>query len=316
MLVFTGYAAAMYKPLRRLANLTTRLSKATVCGERVAEVLSIQERVKERRDAKACPPLAGTVSFNDVTFHYTAGLPVLREISFRVEAGQTVGIVGPNGAGKSTLLGLIPRLFDPIVGKVKLDGENVKHFTLESVREQIGIVLQQPILFGTTVRENIMYGKPDASDDEIVAAARAADVHDFIASLPNGYDTEIAEGGVSLSGGQRQKIAIARAIIKQPPIVILDEPTASLDTASAAEVNAALTRLARGKTCFRVAHRLEDVRGAHQILVLADGGIVEQGTHAELARAGGWYQRILDLQRLGAYGDAVQEPETKAREIA
>src|SRR5512143_2685458 len=172
------------------------------------------------------------------------------------------------------------------------------------MREQIGIVLQQPILFGTTIRENIMYGKPDATGDEIVAAATAADIHDFIASLPAGYDTEIADGGASLSGGQRQKIAIARAIIKQPPILILDEPTASLDTASAAEVNAALTRLARGKTCFRVAHRLEDVRGAHQIVVLLDGRVAELGSHAELAVAGGWYQRILELQRLGAMTDA------------
>jgi len=173
---------------------------------------------------------------------------------------------------------------------------NVKRFTLESLREQIGIVLQQPILFGTTIRENIAYGKPVATVDDVEAAARA-DIHEFILSLPNGYDTVIAEGGVSLSGGQRQKIAIARAIIKQPPILILDEPTTALDAAAAAEVNATLHRLGQGKTVFRVAHRLEDVADADVILVLREGELLEQGTHAELLRAGGWYQWISTLQR-------------------
>ena len=316
LLVFNGYVAGMYKPLRRVANLTTRLSKATVCGERVADILAKQERVKERRDAHPAPPFRGAVSFHDVSFQYLADRQVLRGVSFRAEPGQLVGLVGANGAGKSTLIGLIPRLYDPASGKVKIDGENVTHFTLDSLREQIGIVLQQPILFGAPVRENIAYGKPDATPDEIAAAARAADVHDFIMELPEGYETVIAEGGASLSGGQRQKISIARAIIKKPPILLLDEPTSGLDAASAAEVNATLARLRRGKTCFRIAHRLDELRSADLILVLSDGSVVEQGTHAELVRGGGWYQRIHDLQQateveeepspsLYAVGDAI-----------
>ena len=231
-----------------------------------------------------------------MSFHYRPGHPVLRSVSFEVQPGQLIGIVGANGAGKSTLLGLIPRLYDPVQGEVKLDGEDIRAFTLESLREQIGIVLQQPILFATTIRENIAYGKADATLEEIIATARAADIDDFIAGLPRGYETVIAEGGTTLSGGQRQKIAIARAIVKSPPILLLDEPTTALDAGSAAEVNATLSRLRRGRTTFRIAHRLEDVASADLILVLHEGQIVEQGTHWELSRAGGPYQRISDLQ--------------------
>jgi ABC-type multidrug transport system fused ATPase/permease subunit len=252
--------------------------------------------VKERKNATVAPPFQGQISIHNIGFRYGDGPEVLKDVSFRVEVGQLVGIVGANGAGKSTLMALIPRLYDPVSGKVKIDGENIKHFTLDSLREQIGIVLQQPILFGTTIRENIAYGKPEATQDEIEAAARAADIHAFISSLPDGYDTEVAEGGVSLSGGQRQKICIARAIIKDPPILLLDEPTSGLDTASSAEVNATLNRIRRGKTSFRVAHRLEDVQHADLILVLSGGRLIESGSHAQLARGGGWYQRIFDLQ--------------------
>jgi len=280
-----------------VARLTARLSKATVCGERVADILAIEERVKEHKSARPAPAFAGEVSFHGVHFHYRPRRPVLCDVTLRVQPGQLVGVVGPNGAGKSTLLGLIPRLYDPVDGKIRIDRESIQDFTLDTLREQIGIVLQQPILFGATIRENIAYGKPDATMEEIVAVARAADVHDFVAGLPDGYDTVIAEGGVTLSGGQRQKIAIARAIIKDPPILLLDEPTTALDAESAAEVNATLERLRRGKTALRVAHRLEEVAGADLIVVLYDGRIIEKGTHVELAATGGWYQKIFDLQR-------------------
>src|SRR5436309_12912917 len=296
LLVFIGYLGSTYKPLRRIARLSTRLSKPTVSGQRVAQILATPERVRERKNARPAPPFRGAVTFNEVEFHYQKDVPVLRRVTFHAEPGQLVGLVGANGAGKSTLLGLIPRLYDPIEGGVEIDGVNVKRFTLESLREQIGIVLQQPILVGTTIRENIAYGKPDATIDAVGAAARAADIHEFVLSLPHGYDTVVAEGGVSLSGGQRQKIAIARAIIKNPPILILDEPTTALDAAAAAEVNATLHRLGRGKTVFRVAHRLEDVADADVLLVLRDGELLEQGTHTELLRAGGWYQWISTLQ--------------------
>src|SRR5213593_2332987 len=238
LLVFTGYLGSLYRPLRRVARVTTRLSKATVCGERVADILAIQERVRERKSARVAPAFEGQLAFRDVSFHYRPGCPVLRSVSFAVQPGQLFGIVGENGAGKSTLLGLVPRLYDPIEGEVRIDGEDIRALTLESLREQIGIVLQQPILFATTIRENIAYGKADATLEEIIATARAADIDDFIAGLPRGYETVIAEGGTTLSGGQRQKIAIARAIVKSPPILLLDEPTTALDAGSAAEVNA------------------------------------------------------------------------------
>src|SRR5262249_38276247 len=233
-----GWGGVLNKPPRRTATPPPRLSKATVCGERIVDVLSVKDRVKERKDAKPAPSFQGQISVHNVDFRYGDGPEVLQDVTFRVEVGQLVGIVGANGAGKSTLMALLPRLYDPRNGKVKIDGENVKHFTLDSLREQIGIVLQQPVLFGTTIRENISYGKPEATDAEIEAAARAADIHDFIVSLPEGYDTPVAEGGASLSGGQRQKIAIARAIIKDPPILLLDEPTRGLDTASPAHAHA------------------------------------------------------------------------------
>jgi ABC-type multidrug transport system fused ATPase/permease subunit len=237
------------------------------------------------------------VEFSHVSFGYRDEHPVLRDVSFEVAPGAMVGVVGPNGAGKSTLLALIPRLYDPVEGKVRIDGVGVKRYTLESLRERIGIVLQQPILFGASVHENVAYGKPEATREEVVAAAKAAGIHTFIEEeLPDGYDTVIAEGGASLSGGQRQKISIARAIIKDPPILLLDEPTTGLDARSAAEVNATLDGLRRLKTTFRVAHRLEDVAAADQILVLDGGRIAEQGTHAELVDAGGWYGQVYAAQ--------------------
>ncbi len=301
LLVFTGYLASMYRPLRHMARLTARLSKATICGERIYDILAIKERVKERRTAIPAPAFAGGVEFSHVSFGYRDEHPVLRDISFEVAPGAMVGVVGPNGAGKSTLLALIPRLYDPVEGKVRIDGVGVKRYTLESLRERIGIVLQQPILFGASVHENVAYGKPEATREEVVAAAKVVGIHTFIEEdLPDGYDTVIAEGGASLSGGQRQKISIARAIIKDPPILLLDEPTTGLDARSAAEVNATLDGLRRLKTTFRVAHRLEDVAAADQILVLDGGRIAEQGTHAELVDAGGWYGQVYAAQRVAS----------------
>lgn len=297
LLVFTSYLAGMYRPLRRIAFVAGRLSKALTCAERVFAILRVDDRIKVRRHARAAPRLQGHVRLKNVSFAYRRGQPVLRNVSFAALPGQTVGIVGPNGAGKSTLCALLPRLYNPTEGVIKIDDEKITHFTLDSLREQIGVVLQQPLLFAGTIRDNIAYGKPDATMDEIVAAAKAADAHGFILSLPDGYETLVGERGDTLSGGQRQKLAIARAIIKDPPILILDEPTTALDATSAVQVNATLASLTHRKTTFRVAHRLAEVRHADLTLVLQDGEITWRGTHETLMRAGGWYRQVFELQQ-------------------
>ncbi len=297
LLVFTSYLNSTYRPLRRIANVTARLSKATSCAERVFSVLRVQEKVRVRPDARPAPPLSGHLAFKEVSFGYHRDRLVLHDVSFTVRPGETMAIVGPNGAGKSSLCALLPRLYDPVSGRIKLDGEKITHFTLTSVREQIGVVLQQPLLFATSIRENVAYGKPDATLDEIVAAAQVADAHEFICALPNGYDTVIGERGDTLSGGQRQKIAIARAMIKDPSILILDEPTAALDATSAAQLNATLVRLSHRKTTVRVSHRLSEVNYADLILVLQAGRIAQAGTHDALITEPGWYRETFELQQ-------------------
>lgn len=297
LLVFTAYLTSTYRPLRRIANVTARLSKALSCAERVFSILRVQEKVRVRPDARPAPALRGHVAFKDVSFAYQRGRLVLRGVSFGVRPGQTVAIAGPNGAGKSSLCALLPRLYDPVEGRIKVDGEKITHFTLNSLREQIGVVLQQPLLFAGSIRENIAYGKPGATLEEVVAAAQAADAHDFICSRSNGYETLVGERGDTLSGGQRQKIAIARAIIKDPPILILDEPTAALDATSAAQVNATLVRLSERKTTLRVSHRLAEVSYADLIVVLEAGQVTQLGTHQALVREPGWYQDTFQLQQ-------------------
>lgn len=296
LVVFTSYLASMYRPLRRIARVTSRLSKATVCSERVFDVLRVRERVKVHPDAVRAPRFKGRVTFKNVNFAYRPGEPVLNDLSFTVERGQTLALVGPNGAGKSTLCGLLPRLFDPTSGRIKIDGEKINRFTLESLREQTGVVLQESLLLAGTVRENIAYGKPEATLEEVLAAARLADAHEFIECLPDGYDTHVGERGGTLSVGQRQKIAIARAMIKDPAILILDEPTASLDPSSAAQLNQTLSALASTRTTFRASHRLADVCGADLILVLQGGRITQRGSHEELMSEPGWYREVFLLQ--------------------
>lgn len=297
LLVFVSYLGGTYRPLRRIAFVATRVSKALSCAERVFAVLHADDRVRVRRDARPAPRFRGRVSFKDVSFAYEPGRLVLDRVSFTVQPGQTLAIVGPNGSGKSTLCALLPRLYDPTEGVITIDGEKITHFRLDTVREQIGVVLQEPLLFAGTVRENIAYGKPEASVEEIEAAARAADAHDFIVNLPGGYDTPVGERGATLSGGQRQKIAIARAILKDPAILVLDEPTTYLDATSAAQVNGTLARLSSGKTTLRTAHRLAEVRDADWILVLHEGRVVQAGTHESLMKEEGWYRQVFELQR-------------------
>ncbi len=254
LLVFTAYLATLYKPVRKLATLTSRLAKSSICGERLIAILETEPEIRDLPTAHPAPPLRGDIEFRNVTFGYRDDRMVLRDASFRIPAGKTAALVGESGAGKSTVARLLLRFYDPQRGSVCIDGEDIRHYTLASLRSQISIVMQEPHLFALSVRENIAYGRLDATDADIERAARLARAHDFIERLPEGYDTVLAEGGASLSAGQRQRIAIARAIIRDAPIVILDEPMTGLDAASEASVQQALERLTEGRTCLLITH--------------------------------------------------------------
>lgn len=304
LLVFTSYLGLMYGPIRQLAKLSSTVSRATASAERIAELLGERSAVAERPDARPVPALRGQVSFDNVSFAYQLEQPVLHNVTFVAHPGQTIALVGPTGAGKSTIVSLLLRFYDPTVGAVAFDGHDLREFTLASLRAQIAVVQQESVLFRTTLRENIAYGRPEATMAEIEEAARQANAHDFIMQQAHGYETVVGERGETLSGGQRQRIAIARAMLRNAPILILDEPTSALDAWTEHQTLEALERLRVGRTTFVVAHRLSTVRSADCILVLSDGGIVERGTHQELLRAGGAYRRLTDLQ-LGVVGAAV-----------
>lgn len=292
LVVFLTYLKNALRPVRDFAKYTGRMAKGVAAGERVLDVFQQEPDIEDSPDAVSAPPLRGDVRFESVTFSYEPGHPVLRDISFEVQAGERVAIVGASGHGKSTLVNLILRLYDPQSGRVLVDGRDIRDYTLESFRSQIGVVLQDTLLFAATVRENIGYGAADATPEEIEAAARLANAHEFIEALPDGYDTVLGERGVTLSGGQRQRISIARAAIRDAPILILDEPTTGLDGENARLVTDALTHLARGRTTFLITHDLRQVASADQILYIEGQRIAEQGTQLELLRAGGRYAAL------------------------
>ena len=296
LLIFMAYVQSALRPMRHLARTMTRVSKSVVCAERLIEVLEAVPAVQDIPGAKAVKALDGRVRFHNVSFSYEDGTPALRRVSFEVGPGETLAIVGPSGAGKSTLLALLMRLYEPASGRISLDDRNITKFRVQSVREHISVVLQETVLFGSTVAENIGWDRPDASREAIEAAARQAGADKFIRALPEGYDTPLAEAGASLSGGQRQRLAIARAFLRDAPVLVLDEPTFGLDAAAEAQVADTVARLAHGRTTFLVAHRLRLVMGATRIIVLQKGRLVESGTHAELAAAGGWYAAAWDAQ--------------------
>jgi ATP-binding cassette subfamily B protein len=303
LIVFVVYLQGFYRPLRRISRVTLRAAKASTCVERITDVLD--ERADVRDGPATAPRLSGDLHFEGVEFAYEPGRLVLREIDLHVPAGRTLAVVGPTGAGKSTLLGLLPRLYDPTAGVVRIDGHDVRRFTLKSLRDQIAIVPQDGMLFGGTLMENIAFGRPGALPSEIEAAARAARIHDFIATLPDGYESLIGERGVTLSGGERQRLAIARALLKAAPIVLLDEPTTGLDAESEALVLEALGELLRGRTAVVIAHRLSTIRRADLIVVLETGRIAESGRHAELVAHGGLYRALHDLQTVN--GEASED---------
>lgn len=298
LIVFIWYLGKMYKPLQDFAKMTDAYSKAAVGYERIREVLDLPPEVRDRPSARLAPDFAGAIEFNEVSFGYMPGQPVLSDISFQVAPGEVVALVGPTGAGKTTIAGLIPRLYDPDSGAVRIDARDVRDFGQKSLRDQISFVLQENILFRASISDNIAFGKPGATRAEIVRAAELADAEEFISKLPNGYDTVVGERGDTLSGGQRQRIAIARAIIRNAPILIMDEPSSGLDALSERAVFEALWRLMKGRTAIVIAHRLSTIQRADKILVVDQGRIVERGTHEDLLKDKGLYAKLFQLQSL------------------
>jgi subfamily B ATP-binding cassette protein MsbA len=301
---FTAFLAALLmaaQSLRQLANLQTVMAEGLSAARRLFAALDVEPEIRDRGGAKALSRAQGQIRFEHVAFSYGGdGPPALSDIDFEVARGETVALVGPSGGGKTTILNLIPRFYDPTSGRVTLDNEDIRELALASLRDQIALVTQEPFLFDDTIRANIAYARPGASEAEIEQAARAAAAHDFIAQLPNGYETLVGEAGARLSGGQRQRIAIARAFLKDAPILLLDEATSALDTESEAQVQAALKRLMAGRTTILIAHRLSTVRGADRIYVIDRGRIVETGDHAELVKKRGLYARLAKSQDLEA----------------
>lgn len=298
MVAFIAYIDQLYNPLRRLVNSSTTLTQSFASMDRVVELMDEPYDIQNDPSAKPINRANGQLSFRNVSFEYEEGQPVLQNIDFDVRAGETIALVGMSGGGKSTIVSLIPRFFDVTDGDIRLDDQSIQSIEIESLRRNIGIVMQDNILFSDSVRSNIMMGNPDATEEEVIAAAKAANAHDFIMNLPKGYDTEVGERGVKLSGGQKQRIAIARVFLKNPPIIILDEATSALDLESEALIQQSLDELARDRTTIIVAHRLSTITSADQILVIENGMLMEQGTHEQLMNERGTYYNLYSIQDL------------------
>ncbi|MBD3183612.1 ATP-binding cassette domain-containing protein [Candidatus Poribacteria bacterium] len=296
LMLFVGYMWQFYGPIHGLTRLNHSLQRAASSAERVFEILDAQPDVDDKEDAVELPAIKGDIKFEDVVFSYDDEKNAIDGISFEVKAGEMIGLSGPSGAGKSTLINLLGRFYDVSEGAIYVDGHNIKEVTMKSLRSQIGVVLQEPFLFHGSIAENIAYGKPDATRASVVAAAKTANAHDFIMNFPDGYDTMVGERGVGLSGGEKQRISIARAILKDPRILILDEATSSVDTETESQIQAAIERLVEGRTTFAIAHRLSTLRKADKLIILEKGVISEMGTHDELIKNNGLYKRLVDMQ--------------------
>jgi ABC-type multidrug transport system fused ATPase/permease subunit len=294
--VYLAYLAKFFKPVKDLASMTSAIAQTTVALERIQKILSADQIIREHPDATDPGRINGAIAFENIAFGYDDETQVLRDVSFKIEPGQVIGIVGPTGSGKSTVLSLLPRFYDPSGGRILIDGVDVTTFKLTALRTQVGFVLQETVLFRGTIRENIAYGRPGATDEEIVAAAKVANADEFISRMPHGYDTVVGERGDTLSGGQRQRIGIARAVIRNSPIMILDEPTAALDTESERLVIEGLRQLMKGRTVIMIAHRLSTLSGADKIVVLKDGIVAEEGSHDELLALNGVYAELYRIQ--------------------
>jgi subfamily B ATP-binding cassette protein MsbA len=305
--VFLAYLVKFFQPVRDLAQMTNSIAQVSVAFERVVALSDTDKVIPEHPTPKDPPLFRGEITFNHVAFGYDPQLPVLRDITFTVGPGQMVGIVGPTGSGKSTMASLIARFRDPDAGSITIDGVDIRDYALRKLRAQIGFVLQDTVLLRGTVRDNIAFGRPDATEDEIVEAAKLANAHEFIARMPKGYDSLVGDRGMTLSGGQRQRIGIARALIRNNPILILDEPTAALDAESEHLVIEGLERLMAGRTVIAIAHRLSTLRNADRIVVVKDGVVAEDGTHQQLLALDGVYSQLHHLQFEGSHQPRLQQ---------
>jgi subfamily B ATP-binding cassette protein MsbA len=305
--VFLSYMSRFFKPVQDLAKMTNAVTQVAVAAERVQAILETDEVIPERPNPRPAIFPLGEIGFQHVAFEYVAGSPVLTDVSFRISPGQFVGVVGPTGSGKSTIASLVPRFYDPTGGAITIDGVDIREFQLHALRQHFGFVLQDTVLFRGTVAENIAYGRPAASAREILEAAQLANAHEFIERMPQGYETMVGERGMTLSGGQRQRIGIARALIRNSPVLILDEPTAALDVEAEGHVMEGLMRLMRGKTVIMIAHRLATLQGADKIIVLKDGVVAEEGSHQALVSLGGIYAGLHKAQADADAGGTVSK---------